>query len=449
MKSETENPMIPDTGYRTNRRRHGMLLIVMLACVAFQTTLGLYLGYWQHLATVKHFADDTKTYYEVANWLLDALPFDQALWSIATRPMGYPLVLGLCDLIAPSTIVVLQIVFWCLAQMAVFSIVLDRSNSLLISCLVTAVSATCITLAVLPFFALTETLAISCSVLGLYFAHRYDTEGVAPYLILFLTCMSIAAMIRPAGLYPLIAVGMGVFVALRKEKKLLAAAIICLLPVAIQIGLLYTQFGVPKVSIIDSVTIDQYLLSRADTYLRKVSLPLAREVRRKVAYYPAVEAHHAALVARYDQYAHDQFRTYLVNAPQVVSKAYRDNLVENMSSGSGYVGVIAEHPLLFSVSLYQNIVISYGGIILALLSIFLTGARALHTRSITPFRLAWLEVFVAGLLIYCMLISGISYWQGDRLSLPAYVPALILAGMWLQRVPRPAGFVLPAFGDSK
>lgn len=248
--------------------------------------------------------------------------------------------------------------------------------------------------------------------------------------------MSVSVIIRPSGMYPLIIVTVGVITALRKQKKLAVLAIVSLLLTIIQLAIMYKEFDIKKISIIDSVTIDHYLLARADALQHKVTFFSAREMRRKTAYYPAIAEHIPSLVAKYDKYVHNQLWVYVVNTPIPVLKAYGINLLENMSSRSYFLGILGNHIELVKISTYQNTMLMYPGIILSLLSVFLIGRRSLLDKSIVPIKKKCFELFIAGYLIYILLTLGLSSGQGDRLSLPAYIPSLILTGIWAQKFSR-------------
>src|SRR2546422_6101490 len=125
-------------------------LLLLFLCIGFHTTLALYLGFWQNVETAKWMCSDYRSYMRVANWLLGKVPFSEVFWSIALRPVGYPLVLRLSELISSKAIVLIQILLWALAQRMLFSILMARTGSIWLALVLTALSATCLPPALLP-----------------------------------------------------------------------------------------------------------------------------------------------------------------------------------------------------------------------------------------------------------------------------------------------------------
>jgi hypothetical protein len=412
-------------------------IALVLVALGFQTWLGFHLGYWQDYAKVKWFAPDSQTFKAVANWLFGQAQFRDVFWSVAIRPIGYPVVLGLCERIAPWAIIVLQIGLWVLAQWALFRILKNLAGRLWVAFLLAMISVTCLTPAVLPFQVLSETLGLSLLAGALYFAHQYKRTGREHNLFAMLAMLSVATIVRPAGLYPfLIVLAVAVISRLRNPKRLLVP-VACIVPVAIQIGIMSYHFGIPRVSVIDSVTVDQYLLSRADAYMLDLPIPAARDARRKHVYYTPSEIGRPAIVGSYDRYVRMAFRSYLREEPGAVMDAYKDDLRENMRSGSSFLGIARWHPDLVDLSAYQNVWLSWVGIILTVLFLLRVLAQAVRRRYVAPFRDAWFGLFVGMLFAHGLLVSGITYWQGDRLSLPVYQPALVMVGVWLCLARRP------------
>lgn len=408
-------------------------IALVAAAIGFEMWLGLHLGYCQSLAKVIWVPPDSWSYKVVAGWLFGRIPFGDVAWEVAARPFGYPLLLAICSSVAPWAIVVVQVAGWTFAQWALFRILRDLTRNAWVAFALAMLSVTGLTAATLPFFALSDSVALSLLGASLYCAHRFERSGRELHLFLLLAMMSVGAIVRPAGIYPflvVLAVGVG---SKGRAARRIPVLLLALLPLVAQSAIMAYHYGVPRLSIIDSVNVDRYLLARADSNRLHMTLAAAFHERTTSFYSKYPSSAGARLVPVYDRHVRREALSYLERHPGSVLTAYLQSMWENLNAASAALEVIRPHPLLGEVSLWQARATYVAGAVAGFLLLTSTLGAACSRRSVSVVRERWFGFFALGLAAYTVLISGTSFWQGDRLLLPVWQPALLLVGLAWRR----------------
>ncbi len=400
--------------------------------------LGAYLGYWADLPAILWLTPDSHSYREVADWLSGQSDFAACAWSAAARPLGYPLFLAVCRAGGDLGLVGSQLALWLAGQVLLLRLLRERIGDTPVTAGLLLLSVICVSPLALAFTGLSETLALFLQMAALFAAHRFERHGRAETLILTALLLALGATVRPAGWVPWAAVSLAgaAYFINRKGSRWVLALVAAGAPVFAQLVLMRTEFGVTQLSIIGEITLDRYLLARTDALIQQENPGLCREKREALSLAPLRQAGRPEGVAQYAKYVDEQLKDYMHNSFGWVLRAYGESLQENFRSESSLFYLPHLRPVLINVSRWQNQFFSYAGLLGGLATWLGLCVITWLRGDIWPAR-HWLKLLVAGLAAYYLLISGISFWQGDRLSLPAYQPALLLLGLWLEELRPP------------
>lgn len=413
--------------------RYGDLLLI-LGVTAWMAGVGVYLGYWQEPDAAKWHFPDSKSYRAVGDWIFGDRVFAVVDWSVAFRPLGYPAVLGLCERMGGSVLVLVQGVAWVLSQWLVYRIIRERTGHRLMSAGIMGVSATCLSPVSLVFAALSETLAMASFVAALFFLHRFCAHRRKRDLFFMLIAAVYSALCRPSVFYPALVLGLAALVASRRQPMALALVLAAFIPLAAQIGMMHARFGICRLSTIDTHTVNNYFLARVDATGGVAALAASMDVRNREVYGAYRQSDDPLRVRHYDEAVRRELRQVLRDKPGRVLAAFGENLWYNVRRGSSSLQSVRQVPRLQLVTAWQNRVLSVGGVALALLSFgrlvwrVRSGGRAVISAS------DGFEAYVAFTQVYFLVMSGISFQQADRFALFSYPMALLLAGVWLARM---------------
>lgn len=401
--------------------------------------LGAYLGYWADLPAILWLTSDSHSYREVADWLSGQSDFSACAWSAAIRPLGYPLFLAVCRTGGDFGLVGAQLVLWLAGQVLLLRLVRERLGDTPVTAALALLSVICVSPLAMAFTGLSETLALFLQMAALYAAHRFERHGRAETLVLTGLLLALGAAVRPAGWIPWAAFTLAgaVYFVNRKSARWALALVLAGAPVFAQLAIMRAEFGITKLSIIDDLAFDRYLLARADALIQRENPGLCRQKRESLYLEPLRQAGRPEGVAKYSKYVDTELKDYLHHSSGWLLRAYAESLRENFCSAGSLFHLPRPQPAMIDISRWQNQAFSYAGLIGGLATWLGLCVITWLRGDIWPTR-HWLKLFLAGLAAYYLLISGISFWQGDRLSLPAYQPALLLLGLWLEELRPPS-----------
>lgn len=403
---------------------------VVLLAVVWLAVCGESLGYWEHWETVRWYAPDSQDYRAVADWLFGARSFADVQWQIAWRPIGYPLLLGLCERTGVSMLVLLQGAAWVLSQWMLFRIVLERTRRPMVAVVCAGVSLTCLTPVSMIFTALSEALAIPLFVAALFFLHRSMTARGPLCAVLAMSMAAFSALCRPIALQPAVILGVILVTRHRHQPARLMLLGLAWIPIAIQLFLMFHQFGVCRLSTIDTHTANDYFLARIESRISGRRIDRVMVERYRNVHERFLQRHDPGSIKLYDAEVFGELARTLRATPGQVAAALGENLWYNLRRNSSSLQVVRACPRLQAISGYQNRCLSMGGMFLALLSgvAVLNRLRFRGRQGFTAEQ--GVEALVAFAHVYFLLASSVSFQQADRFSLFSYPTALILAGLW-------------------
>jgi hypothetical protein len=345
---------------------------------------------------------DARSYKDVADWIL----FHTESESVSIRPILYPLlILTSNSLGGIYGIWFLQFTFWLLSIHFTFLAVkhITKSNAYAFAGSIFLISN--LSLIALTLHGLTEiTTVFLLSILILYIARKKDEYLSPKFFNICTLLLVILTLVKPTFYLPLLAL---LFIAfpfiylrkfIKKPSHFLKLALI-LLPLIVQLSIIKTKYGELKVSLIGSITLREYILPQGIEKIEGISFDEARIKSREFS-----QKEQLAYMANH-------FPTYL--------NLFFTNIKDNLKGSptfllypEGY-----ENQGLAKYESKYNKAYFILAIILTALTIPILIILYKH-RSFPP--LVFLLIAFA-LWLYYILVTGISFWQGDRLTLPSLV----------------------------
>ena len=412
--------------------------------------LGYQLDYWNDLEQVKWESSDSPTYLEVGRWVWGQVPLDQVDFSVALRPVGYPTLLVLCESVSPYALLIFQVFAWLLSQWMLFLIFRGKLGNGWWTLVLTAVSVAFITPVLLSYRALTESTYMALIACACYAAYRNDCTRGSLWMPMALLLMACSVLFRPQSLYITLVLTGFVLVIWRRTPMRWVTVLPGLALIALQVILIYSLFGIPRASIIDSRTADWHLLSLTEALQQRkakteaIGEPMTyaigylpgpiREKRTAEGWVKAHQMRGTDRVRIYDEFVREQLRSQLTNDPKMLAAAFFTAIRYNMNEPSSFVFHPVRAPILEWISTWQNKLFSRTGLILALLSVLYVLSKLFYRRKIDPLESSALEITAAGIVVFTLAASGFTYWGGDRFTAPLYQPTLLLIAIWCVRL---------------
>lgn len=342
---------------------------------------------------------DARGYLSVADWMLTG----EGGINTLHRPFLYPLFLLFTkSVFGISGVWFFQFIFWLLTINFTYLSLKKLTKSTITAFAGAIVVLVNISLIVFTLHALTEVVVtFLLSVLVCFIAFHYKKLFTLYFFHWVLLLFSVLTAIKPAFYIPLLAIlFVGVFVYykhyLRSPKKILLAFLV-LAPLFVQLGVMKVKNDMFTVSTIGNDTFTNYYIAK--TLVGKKGATI-KEVR--IALENLETSGKFALVKKH---------------PELFYSNFLSNLDENLTGKPIFLSYPegVEHPTFFNFMKKMN-----GNYYRLHVSIYLvlivSGLLLFHEKGYT---LLLSVVFLTLLLVYYILISGISFWQGDRLVLPA------------------------------
>ena len=206
---------------------------------------------------------DSQTYYDVVNWFEHHVDSK----SVSTRPLLYPLLLWLTSKIGGFyALWVVHIIFWLLSVNFTFLTIKHLTKNNFFALFGAIIMLSNLSLIVFTFHALTEVTTVLLLSVMLFFVVRKIEQFRS--LQFFQTClffMVLLTVLKPTFSIPLLILLFIIFPFfylkeyLKSPLKFLQFGLI-LVPLIIQISIIYTKYGQLKVSLIGSKTLTLYIV---------------------------------------------------------------------------------------------------------------------------------------------------------------------------------------------
>jgi hypothetical protein len=314
-------------------------------------------------------------------------------------------------------------VFCWLASALVIFTILRQQIAAKVSFLLALAFLLCVGPATICFHLLTENLYTFLVLLFLFFWARYLQSHRYLFLSIGLSVLLFSMLVKPGSKFLAIGVLLFCIKIIYSHRKSWSTWFVygSLGLIALQLIGMKAQFGNATLSYIDGITYHNYLCTKAVCYQEGV--PYHQINNERAAYLHQFSLPERKVIAAAD------LKQQLTHNTLNLFKAYCANVWDNTISGSPYIQDCENRnqtayfegskSFLFSVSKWQNRFFTSIGVILALL----TMVRYKQAGKST--------VMTSVVLLYTVILSGVSCSQGDRFHLVIYPFVLLLLGQWI------------------
>ncbi len=405
----------------------GETIVLLLIAVSGYFIVTVLLQLFENASSNNYIPSDAESYYNAASYL-----YQHNFKSHPTRPMGYPLMIGLPLLFNLNQadlhywVYGVNVTAWILTVLLVFKTVRMVTNihwgfgaAILFSLNIGNIG---ISNQALTETVYTLTITAICYHVFKYLMHKHTHHRVLAFLLL---CISI--IIRPAGIF-LLPIGLLLVIPpflrlpARSSLKHVFMVLLGLSLVNIQMCLIKMDYGNYTISYNGKLALYLYIGAFAENLKTGTPVNTIKSGR-----YHGLFSGTDVDWLQINQLANDDFKDQVFNNTSNVLQAFKINLMMNAMGRSS--GICMAQNLrqrdrfdqikrtFCSISRYQNTLYSMsiiGGLLLSLIL----------WRKIPPEIITGIWV-CSGIAIYIVLISAFSYWQGDRFHI-VIVPLMLI-----------------------
>ncbi len=343
---------------------------------------------------------DAQTYYDVVDWLKYKIDSE----SVSIRPLLYPLILlTMTKFGGVNGVWIIQVIFWLLSINFTFMTIKNITKSNLFSFFGVLLLISNLSLITLTLHALTEVTTAFLLSMMLFFMSRKIKEYRSIHF--FHTClffMVLLTILKPTFYIPLLCLFFVVFPSfyLRKHLKYpinFLKVVLIILPLIIQISIIYIKYGHAKVSLIGTKTISRYIVPQGIQQIESISFEDA--VKKSESFSESQQWDYI------QRHASQYFYLFLNNIKNNIKgnptfllypKGYENYKLAQFTKNYNYIIYIAH--FIFFILIFPLMLIFIKNKNISLL--FFLG-------------LSYLLGF------YFIVVTGISFMQGDRLTLPS------------------------------
>lgn len=341
---------------------------------------------------------DSKSYLDVANWLENGVDTEQ----VSKRPILYPVILLVATKIGGvNGIWMLQVLFWLFSVNFIFLAIKNLTQSVTPSFIGAFIFMANLSVIALTLHALTEVTTIFLLSMLVYFlSSKRKHFRKSRFLHTGLFVLVLLTIVKPAFSIPLYGVLFIIFPLfyLRehlKRPKLFIRLFMILLPLIIQLSIMKTKYDELAVSTIGPITFTNYFVAQGvqeiDSTNREQALSKAMD------------------------FSTDEELDYVYEHLSIYSRLFWWNVFDNIDGKPTFLLYPKERENFQFAEFMRvynrlTVMIHYLFILLALpLTILLLKKK--------KYSFFFLLGFLYLLGLYYVLTTGISFWQGDRLTL--------------------------------
>lgn len=344
--------------------------------------------------------NDAKTYREVAHWISEST----ATENTAIRPVLYPLYLVISSKIGGVFgIWFFQFILWLLSINLTFSTLQKLTKSLIWSSLGALVLISNLSFIALTFHALTEVATVFLLTLTIYISiknrEHFRSFSFFRNLILFFVLLT---LIKPVFYFPLLGLIFVILplfyfkVLIQKRNNFILLGLI-LAPLILQLTIVKLKHNKLNVSTISGKTLDEYILAQ--------SIEDKFKVERD-----------SALIMVSSMTSDEKFTFFKQNF-SLVAKRFKNNLEGNILSAPVYLMSYVKNPNQKLIDYMVDVNEKYYKWHRYFIILFIPFLVLLYRKK--EYNLLYITLFFGLLNIYYLMATGISYWQGDRLTFAA------------------------------
>ena len=343
---------------------------------------------------------DALTYLDVANWLDVGVDSE----SISIRPVLFPMILLISTKLGGAYgIWIIQVIFWFLTINLIFLVIKQLSKSYVCAYLGALIVMTNLSLIALTLHALTEVTTVFLLSAMIFFLVKKIEQFREPHFfhtcLFFLVLLSILKPVFSIPMFCVLFIAFPLFY-LRKHLKYpknILKLFLILLPLLIQLSIIKTKYNQTKISLISSVTFSKYLVAQGIQKIQSVNLDDA--VKKALSF------------------SREQQLNYVYEHFSIYSGLFNKNITDNITGRATFLLYPKGHEnyrLAKYMEIYNKTTLKvhyvFMILILPLLLVFLKKKNYLILIFL---------IFLYTLGVYYVIVTGISFWQGDRLTLPA------------------------------
>lgn len=381
-------------------KRRTDLIIVSLLATIFYIILLNFIGI-DVSEEVMFSTTDGNSYLEVKHWIETG----EYTVYIGVRPFLYPLLISIATFVGGfKGIWILQFILWLLSVNFLYVSIVRLTERKFLGYLGAAVFVSNISLISLTLHALTEvTTTFLLSVFLLHLVSHKKKLTAIRFVHGSILILGLLTVVRPMFLLPLLGLlGLLPFIKFKsyynKPSNIIWLGMV-LLPVFIQMGILKWNYDEVGISLRSSDTVDFYLMAQTMQQEKNIEINVAREIITEMS--------------------HSERREYKLNHFGLMRTSLVKNIEDNIK-GDSYLLIYRPKIENFElrkimIDMNEKYYQIHKTFILALLiyTFFL-----LMKRNWDELILIWSLVVLP---LYYIIASGVSFWQGDRLVVPAMV----------------------------
>ena len=318
-----------------------------------------------------------------------------------------------------------NLICWFSTQLLLFSLLKEFLKPK-IAFYFTLCFAFCLGFTIINFHLLAESIFTFFLMLFLFFLNKYYKTERFKWLAYALCILILSMLVKPASKFIAIIIVLCFLkiLFLNYKQKVMALLYLSIFAVLVQVFGMKHQFGNFTISYIDVVTIHNYIGSKAKCIEKGIFY--SQENNPRADYLFQFKVFQQNEIAKRD--FKEQLSTNKIN----LFKAYINNLKSNVLHGSSAIidcvnekkatSFEVTKKIIYLISAGQNLLLTVLGFILAIFFV-------LKNRKSNAF-----FAYVGFLMIYIILVSGISCGQGDRFSIVVYPFCILLIAKFLQEI---------------
>lgn len=383
--------------------------LIALAGIFYSIIIGQ-LGSFDFIRQSLFYTYDSLEYKAYAEWISGKkVPF------IPHRTFFYPLLIFISHkLFGFYGIWIFQFVFWLSACTLTYHSMLRLTGNRYLALLSFLIATANISLIVYTAHALTEITTFFCLSLFLYFLTYFKGVETRPVIILVLIfLLSILAVIKPL-FQPIWYAGVIVIILFRlknrtKKPIFWLFLLLCAAPVLVQKSVNRIQTGSFSTTTIAGNTLRLYLYKKV-----RYDHEIRGQEAVNVQFNDLTEYQQDSLNRSASSANMREVYLFLFHHPVETIRVYWDNIYENLGSGNPYIDRNKNHSFAKWTENVNNNFIYPIHLLMTLVWIFFV------FRSFIKPRQNQAVIIIGGLLSFFILYSsGISFWAGNRLIIPA------------------------------
>jgi hypothetical protein len=342
---------------------------------------------------------DARTYFDVAQWISSGADTE----SLSVRPLLYPFLLLMMHKIGGTIgVFVIQSLMWLAAINMSFLSIKRISGNIIIAFSGVVILMSNLSLLALTAHAITEVTTVFILSLTTFLLLKHRASYQKPsFLLMLLACLIALTLVKPVFFLPSILVLVCFFIfhlkSIFTQKKNVVLLGFIILPLFGQMTLMHYKFDRFTVSLVGSQTFSRYFVTQGIEQIEGLE--------------------HQAAVTKADGFSGTEKLKYLYDHKSNYLNALSKNVKGNIQGDPIFLNYPAEFQNKSAsrfmdhyneLTCYLHILM----LIFGLLLIFVLWRKKAQENLV-------LLIILLGLNSYFLLVSGVSFWQGDRLTLPA------------------------------